>query len=340
MTCIAREGSARAASAWSARRCWCTASLAVLAALCLSGTRTAAQAGASGAPAGRAIRIEPAPVPLNPRNPWEVRLGEFVYAGGLALTSPDTDQLHGLSDLEVSATNRLTAVADTGLLLEARLEFDTAGRFAGLADGRLTPLVALDGSVPSEKSEMDAEGLALLPNGDRLISFEVRDRVWLYPAAGGRPRVVPSPAAAFPVNTGLEAITLDPDLAPDAYIVGDEAHGNTWTCRVSGSCVKGKPVDLPPGYALVSMRRFRGGYTAHLLRAFDLRRGNRSSLRVYRGETLAGQLDLALPLTIDNYEGVAAVPRADGSIRFYLVSDDNARAFQRTLLVAFDWTPQ
>jgi len=314
---------------------------ALLAALLVSGVPTAAQPSASPALAGRAIRIDTAPVPLNPRNPWEVRLGDFVYAGGLVLTSSDTDQLHGLSDLEVTTANRMTAVTDTGFLVEARLELDAAGRLTGLADARLSTLVALDGSVPAEKSEMDAEGLALLPNGDRLISFEVRDRVWLYPATGGRPRPVPSPAVAFPINTGLEALTLDPDTAPDAYRVGDEEHGNIWNCRISsGGCVKGQPVDLPPGFALVSMRRFGPGQTAYLLRAFDLRRGNRDSLRLYRGDTLTGQLDLALPLTIDNYEGVAAVRRADGSIRFYLVSDDNARAFQRTLLVAFDWTPQ
>lgn len=298
-----------------------------------------ASAQAAAATTSRAVAITTAPVPINPANPWQTRLGDFVYAGGLVLTAPETDQLHGLSDLVVTGTNRLTAVSDTGLLFEARLQLDAAGRLTGLAEGRLAPLVGLDGALPRQKEDMDAEGLALFPNGDRLISFEVRDRVWLYPANGGVPRAVPSPAMTFPVNTGLEALTVAADVAADAYIVGDEEHGNTWTCRISAGCTKGSPVDLPPGYVLVSMRRLGAGQTAYLLRAFDLRRGNRNSLRIYRDGVLAGQLDLALPLTIDNYEGVAAVSRADGSIRFYLVSDDNARSFQRTLLSAFDWTP-
>jgi hypothetical protein len=34
------------------------------------------------------------------------------------------------------------------------------------------------------------------------------------------------------------------------------------------------------------------------------------------------------------------VPRADGAIRFYLLSDDNFSKLQRTLLLAFDWRPQ
>jgi hypothetical protein len=38
-------------------------------------------------------------------------------------------------------------------------------------------------------------------------------------------------------------------------------------------------------------------------------------------------------------EGIAAVERAGGKIRFYLLADDNFSAQQRTLLMAFDWTP-
>ena len=45
------------------------------------------------------------------------------------------------------------------------------------------------------------------------------------------------------------------------------------------------------------------------------------------------------PATVDNFEGISALPRADGSVRFYLISDDNFSPAQRTLLLAFDWTP-
>jgi hypothetical protein len=50
-------------------------------------------------------------------------------------------------------------------------------------------------------------------------------------------------------------------------------------------------------------------------------------------------MDMAPPMTVDNFEGLAAVPRTDGSVRFYLLSDDNGLAHQRTLLLAFDWRP-
>ena len=50
-----------------------------------------------------------------------------------------------------------------------------------------------------------------------------------------------------------------------------------------------------------------------------------------------GRLDLARPLTVDNFEGLAAVPAPDGGVRFYLISDDNFSPSQRTLQLAFDW---
>jgi hypothetical protein len=53
----------------------------------------------------------------------------------------------------------------------------------------------------------------------------------------------------------------------------------------------------------------------------------------------AGDLVLERPLTVDNFEGVAAQARPDGRVRFYLISDDNFSGKQRTLLLAFDWTP-
>jgi hypothetical protein len=51
-------------------------------------------------------------------------------------------------------------------------------------------------------------------------------------------------------------------------------------------------------------------------------------------------MDLAPPLTVDNFEGMTAVIDAAGKTRFYLVSDDNASSSQRTLLLAFDWRPR
>lgn len=287
------------------------------------------------------ISIDAIPVPLNPQNPSEMAIGEFRYAGGLVLTSRQTDELHGLSDLEVTGTDRLTAVGDLGIFLEARLVLDGAGRLVGLADARITPLTGEDGKPLSDKEDADAEGFALLPGGDRLVSFERRDRIWLYPAAGGPPRPVPMPQVSFPPNGGMEALAADPDAGADAYVVGGEATGDTWTCHLlSAPCLKGPTVKKPEEFGLVGIKRLPGMATAYLLRAFDAARGRRISLQIFRSTEMVARLDMAPPLTQDNFEGLAAVPRTDGGVRFYLISDDNGLAHQRTLLLAFDWRPR
>ena len=298
------------------------------------------RAPAAGLPLGHSISVDAVPVPLNPTNPSASAIGDFTYAGGLVLTSKQTEQLHGLSDLEVEGTDRLTVVGDMGVFFDARLVFDGAGRLVGLADSRLTPLTDESGQVLADKEDADAEGLTRLPNGDRLVSFERRHRVWLYPADGGPPRPVPSPDVPRPSNGGLEAIAADPEAGADGYIVAVEETGETWTCRVSASCVMGPSVAKEEEFGLVSLKRLSGNHTVYLLRAYDVVRGSRISLQMFRSNSLIARMDMAAPLTVDNFEGVAAVPRSDGGTRFYLLSDDNDDASQRTFLLAFDWQPR
>ena len=288
--------------------------------------------------ASGSISIDTVSVPLNPQDLSERAIGDFSYAGGLVLTSGQTDQLHGLSDLEVTNGDRLVAVGDLGVFLDARLVLDSAGRLVGLADARLTPLTGEDGKPLADKADADAEGLAILRNGDRLVSFERRARIWLYPSAGGPPRPAPMPETSFPLNGGMEALAADPEAGGDAYVVGAEVSGDTWTCRLlQTACVRGPSVDKPEEFGLVGIKRLPGDQTAYLLRAFDQARGIRSSLQIFRSGSLVARIDLAPPMTVDNFEGLAAVPANDGRVRFYLISDDNADARQRTILLAFDW---
>jgi hypothetical protein len=288
---------------------------------------------------GGAVVVDATPVPLNPRDTAQDAVGAFRYAGGLVLSSRQTERLHGLSDLEIAGTDRLTAIGDIGDRFEARLLFDSAARLVGMTDAEMWPLTGDDGRPLASKAEADAEGLARLPGGDLLVSFERHSRIWLYPADGGLPRPVPMPQVSFPLNEGMEALAADPEAGDDAYVVGGEMSGETWTCRISATCTKGPTVAMPAEFGLVALKRLPAMATVYLLRAFDPAIGNRISLQLFRGGVLVDRMDLARPLTIDNFEGVAAVPRRDGGLRFYLLSDDNASASQRTLLLAFDWQP-
>jgi hypothetical protein len=52
---------------------------------------------------------------------------------------------------------------------------------------------------------VDAEGMAILANGDRLVSFERNHRIWLYPrqpdGTYGLPRAVNKPATTCSPTT-------------------------------------------------------------------------------------------------------------------------------------------
>ena len=290
--------------------------------------------------------VEAQPVPLDPRDPSHTQIGAFRYAGGLVLTSRQTSRLHGMSDLKVYRDGRLIAMGDEGDLLEARLvlgrdRIDLQAPL-GLANAKLTAIVGEDGLPLSAhgKRESDSEGIAQLANGDRLVSLEEDDRILLYPHDGGRPRRAPSPDVTFPFNLGMEALSEYPQAGPDAYVVGGEASGQTWICRLSAGCAPATLVAKGSEFGLTAVASLPNGRMAYLLRAFDPLRGSRIILKILdKAGTEIDHLELAQPLTVDNFEGLAAVTDVAGPIRFYLISDDNFSSSQRTLLLAFDWTP-
>lgn len=296
---------------------------------------------------GAAIQVDAEPVPLDPTDPRRERIGNFVYAGGLALTSRQTSRLHGLSDLKVRPDGRMIALGDQSDFLEARLMLDAAGRLVGVTDATLVALRETTGVdlYAGGQREYDSEGVARLANGDLLVSFEQHDRILLFPRDGGLPRPAPRPEVKYVDNNGMEALTTAPDVGPDAYRVGLEANGWTFLCRLSTRCVRDRDLDLD-GSALVAMDIMPGGGLAYLLRSYSPLRGNTVQLRILdRAGRLVDRLEIARPLTVDNLEGLAAVPQPGGRVRFYLISDDNFGSYnglptdQRTLLLAFDWTP-
>jgi hypothetical protein len=292
---------------------------------------------------GTASAIRISPVPLDPREPRTRSIGAFVYAGGVEISSADPAITLELSGLRIGPGERLVAVGDQGIWFDARLLLDD-GELVGLADVQTRPLVGESGQ-PLADEDADAEGVELLPDGSRLVVFEGRDRIWLYPGDGSAPRPAPMPDAVFLANQGLEAITLFPAAGADAYLVGTET-GTIWLCRLSAACTE-TPLGglVPPGFGLTGLSSHgRDGDFAMLSRAYDAVRGVRISLRLVATRDapsgrLLDEMTITPPLTVDNFEGVAVVPRAGGGIRVYLVSDDNGSSEQRTYLLAFDWQP-
>jgi hypothetical protein len=299
-------------------------------------------------PVGAAIQVDAEAVALDPTDPARDRIGTFLYTGGISITSRQTSRLHGMSDLKVTPDGHLLAMGDQSDMLEARIVLDGAGRLTGLTAATLISLKDPNGVdlFAGGAREYDSEGVARLGTGDLVVSFEQHDRVLMFPKGGGLPREAPKPDIRYTDNKGMEALADAPDVAPDAYRVGLEDSGHTYLCLLSAACTRDR--DLPlDGSELVAMDNVPGGGLAYLLRSFSPLRGNVVKLKVLdRAGRLVDEMEIARPLTVDNLEGLAATPRPDGAIRFYLIADDNFGFYdgkptgQRTLLLAFDWRPR
>ncbi|RYF93329.1 MAG: hypothetical protein EON95_09345 [Caulobacteraceae bacterium] len=296
-------------------------------------------------PAGPDVQLVTTPVPLNPARPEQMSLTGFSYMGGIAISDPVTNRVHGLSDLKVTPDGRIVTVSDDGDLFEARLQFGADNRLTGLTEGKVWPLKRPDGQPVQGKLEGDAEGLAILANGDRLVSFERDHRIWRYPAGGGPPVAAPKPGNLFSENEGMEGLTEYPFAGPDAYLVGSE-EGEVWLCRLSAACQAFSVLNGPElEYGLTALAPFKDGSVVAVHRAWDPIRGSRITVSVYGVAALKSRqpqpmarLVLNSPLTTDNIEGVALVTSPTGGTRILLLSDDNASPTQRTLLLVFDWT--
>ncbi len=265
-----------------------------------------------------AIRIEARHVPLGIGG---ARLAPGVrYAGGLILRGPG---LHGLSDLKIEG-DRVWAVSDFGDLIRFTLRLDRNGRLTGADNAISRPLIGPDGAVLTPKPNADAEGLALLPDGRVLISFERDNRIWSYGLGGNdRPERVSTPDAAFPDNEGIEGLSAGPD---GRWLALGEG-GGAWLCDKAACASVGEGVAPADDFRFTGADRDPAGgwfvveryYSPPLNMAVRVRR----------------LIELRPPASTDNFEGVAAVATATGT-RLYLLSDDNANPLQKTLMLAFD----
>ena len=170
-----------------------------------------------------------------------------------------------------------------------------------------------------------AEALAITRDGYVIVGLETRE--------GGR-----SPVSARPIEAPAE---FDLRLAHGApELVGLEAlpaGGNGQDVRLfslhrGADRLLGSPIEL---HETRLTRRHDGGGPARITSQIEERKHWRFAV----GETRR-LAQMSLVLTIDNYEGLAARELPDGTVRLFVVSDDNFSTRQRTLLMVFDLPPQ
>ncbi|WAC60198.1 esterase-like activity of phytase family protein [Brevundimonas sp. SL130] len=274
--------------------------------------------------------------------PGAVLAPEVHFAGGVEIVAGMGSPLHGLSDLKLSSDGRFVAVSDAGDLVRGVLRLDPQGRLVGVDHLASRRLILENGSLIADKIDGDAEGLALTRSGDLLVSFERRHRIWNYgPLSALRaPTPVSSPDAAFPDNEGMEGLAALPRHEADGWRALGEG-GGVWDCTPGGCrLVVSPPAEAPKDndYRSTGLDRDPSGDGWFMVERrytppFDMRgRVRRLASDGTPGPVL---VELKLPGTTDNFEGIAA-ERRGRTTRIYLLSDDNANPAQRTLLLAFD----
>lgn len=299
--------------------------------------------------AAESVAVRSVPVPLNPQDPGQRAVGRLEYRGGVQLVSDDA-RFGGLSSIRVLPDGeRLAAVTDEGWWVSARL-VQREGRLEGVGDVEMGPLLGPDGRVPEGKDSRDAESLALLPDGGFVVGFEREHRLLRYPPGTGRPDgvpvVVPSPPGLenAPFNGGIEALcvlrggsllALTEYWIDGAVVVGWTGGPDRWKrlgLRFEAALRPSDGATLSSGDLLVLERAYNPDRGIVNVR---VRQIARSSIRP--GASLGGRLvaEFAPPLTLDNYEGIAAVQDRGGETHVYLASDDNLSRAQRTLLLKF-----
>lgn len=297
------------------------------------------------------------PVPLHSQLGPGDRYAGIRLLGTLKLADASINGLRlcGLSGLAWDEiTGLLYAVSDQARLFHLRPEFDTRGYLAGVQVVAAYPLRNAAGA-PLRPPFHDAEDLALLQISGRppelLIPFEHKPRLARYTTQGRWRGEIPLPAPWRAVgnyrdpNQGLEAIALSPRWGwllgteqplrsdPDRQIRLFARHGRSWRYPLSDA----------PGSALVAMTVLPDGGFLTLERAFvhplrpliiQLRRTDplsTSDASPLLTVTELARFDTSQGWLMDNFEGLAL----HRNQHFFMVSDNNCRALQSTLLVYF-----
>ena len=300
-------------------------------------------------PTAEDIEIFGTPLPFDRLDPFHRVEGKLRWIGGLDLTTK-AEGFGGFSGLLIEDNGtKLIAISDKGRWLQARLIYDTKGSLQRLEAGKLGWLRDDKDKLLDRKSLQDAESLTRLANGDLVVGFERRHRLWLYPATTnsleGPASDLPFPRGliSFSDNLGLEALltlhdnrlfAITENLEDDSYHALLQIDGG-WEARRILDADNHRPTGatlLPSGDILVVERRFRP--PADL--SIRIRRISLAELA--NGNPILGEevARLSPPLSVDNMEGIAAWQDHEGRTIVAMISDDNFNPIQRNLLILFE----
>jgi hypothetical protein len=270
----------------------------------------------------------------------------------------------GLSSLRLLSVGRQTirfeVISDSAQIgvLDMPNVMADAPPAAGETIAQMVTVRAPEGNVLSGSQWADAESIAPTPTG-RLIGLERNHRLLhLTDEALRRDRATtPGPQLTgfegLEANGGMEALTRLPDgryLASAEYGRSDQGAAQAlkppyWVFRLdqAGPIAPLATFENPAGFGVTEARVHEGHLW--LLKRSWVQATNTTTVQLVScplGGLLAGkpvcttEMTIAAPFPIDNYEGLEIIKDpSSGDHFFFILSDDNVSASQKTLFLCF-----
>lgn len=280
------------------------------------------------------------PVALNPADPSDEKLGELTYRGGVVI-EPGEEEIGGISGLDWH-DDRLFAVSDDGRWLILTPD-SIQNRLTDVVEIEMGQLKDERGKSLRKDDHVDAEAIALGPDGAWQVAFERNHRVWRYDELAGDAAPTDLQLGSFldglGHNLGIETLTF---TAAGWFACAERQSEEGPNCLgKTASGISSYALPTPPslqsiGGVPTGSDCASNGVCYVLFRSYKPGRGNDIAIVALgpdgNSEVLASW---GSELTVDNFEGLAV--REDGGKTYlYIISDDNFSDDQRTLLMKFE----
>ena len=286
------------------------------------------------------FELDIAPIALPSLERMAAHLGPFRLERIWELRSR-THRFGSYSALLMRPGGEMLALSDSGNFLRFREPGESQ---------KLSAIGELPLSDDDVKSNRDVESATQDEHGTIWLGLEGQNAIFrMTPGFHVERRVQPESMQDWGENTGPEAMTRMADgrfvllregfsdwsdhLHPAVIFAGDPTEHPNGQRFVFDGPTGFSPTDmaqLPDGRLLVLMRRLIWPMPQRFAGRIAI--GDPRAIRPGQSWRVTEVAQLSSDLPVDNFEGLAVVPRADGRLNVWLISDDNYSPLQRTLL--------
>ncbi len=294
----------------------------------------------------KSVPLEISPHNIFKKGESERPLHQLIFLSGLELRSDDL-AFGGLSGLTIQpgARNTFWAVSDHGHLIKFDIVRDSHGNLSSIRNVKTTPMVSLKGNI-LEDDASDAEGI-LWHGKNLLVSLERIHRIIFYRVGRNikAQKVLPI-TEKLRFNGGLETmenLNTNQIFAVSEFTRDDQGHTLALIIDTKNGKTLPRYITSFLSFYPTDLTKLDNNNFLLLERDYTPLFGGQARLRritlpeIMSGNVIEGEemTRISSAFDIDNLEGIASLPRDDGSYDIFLLSDDNFLDNQKTLLLHF-----